>query len=341
MADDSDEPSDIPQGDEPVDLPDLSRVFKPYEDFQKQWASSIGRQLAQSPVFRLHVSKMIGKMNADLAALSGAKALHGQINKQLIATSELSKLTRQFNLATNFQPITNKIVTNLFKQYNSTWRKLFESIGDITARIYPENLRELRPPLEDLETLLVDEGIPLMWVPGAEIAEVLLAESDAPSRRRVMRQRWKGIVTDCESVINKADHPELRDAQLFALDCVRALREGHSSAAQALAANLLDSLMNHHFDKQTRVKLTKNEFKQKGIKFNMDDYRIRAALTFAPVWYAYAQYWPQNGDPIPREFGRHPSAHGVSRRQYTRINGVIGLMLATSVLRFFDMELPR
>lgn len=341
MADESDEPSDIPQNDEPVDLPDLSRVLKPYGDFQKQWASSMGRQLSQSPVFRLQIPNLIGKINADLAALSGATALYKQLNKQMVVTSGLSKLTKQFNLAASLQPITDKFVTNVLEQYNSTWRKLFESIGDVTARIYPENLRELRPPLEDLETLLVDEGIPLMWVPGAKIVEALLAESDASGRRRLMRERWKGIVADCESVVRTVDHPDLLDAQLFALDCVRALRDGHSSAAQALATNLLDSLMNQHFDKQTRVMLTKNEFKQKGIKFNVDDYHIRAAFTFAPVWYAYAQYWPQNGDPIPREFGRHPSAHGVSRRQYTRINAVVGLMLATSVLRFFDFELPR
>jgi hypothetical protein len=40
-------------------------------------------------------------------------------------------------------------------------------------------------------------------------------------------------------------------------------------------------------------------------------------------------------------FGRHPSVHGVSRAQYSRINAVISLMLVTSVLKFFNVELSR
>jgi hypothetical protein len=133
----------------------------------------------------------------------------------------------------------------------------------------------------------------------------------------------------------------LQDARGFALDVVRALRDGHVNAAQALAANLLDSLMRKHFDNASRVKLTKNDFKKKGVKFNLEDYKIRVAFTFAPVWYAHAKYRVEDGDPIPRTFGRHSSAHGVSRAQYSRINAIYGLMLVTSALKFFDIELAR
>ncbi|MFC7963218.1 hypothetical protein [Streptomyces cinereoruber] len=163
----------------------------------------------------------------------------------------------------------------------------------------------------------------------------------APSfRRRIIGQRWKGIVNDCETVLEGVGHPAIRDARSFALDAVHALRAGHTSAAQALGANLLDSLLQRHFNEATRVRLTKNDFKTKGIKFKLDDYKFKVACTFAPVWYAHAKYFPKNGDPIPRIFGRHPSAHGVSRTQYSRINAVYALMLVTSVIKFFDTELP-
>ncbi|MEV1092198.1 hypothetical protein [Streptomyces microflavus] len=78
-----------------------------------------------------------------------------------------------------------------------------------------------------------------------------------------------------------------------------------------------------------------------GIKIRLEDYKFRVACTFAPVWYAHAKYHPTNGDPIPCTFGRHSSTHGVSRTQYSRVNAVHALMLVTSVIKFFDVELSR
>ncbi|MFD9359889.1 hypothetical protein [Streptomyces sp. NPDC060031] len=196
------------------------------------------------------------------------------------------------------------------------------------------------PRLVELEALLIDEGIPLMWVPGPQTVRALLDAPDASARRRLIGQRWKGIAGDCEAVLVSVDHPRLKEDRDFALQAIAALRDGHIAAAQALAANLLDTLMQKHFDKATRIELTRNDFKAKGIKFKLDEYKVNVALTFAPVWHAHAKYFPQNGDPIPRVFGRHPSAHGVSRTQYSRVNTVYGLMLVTSVIKFFDVEMP-
>lgn len=227
------------------------------------------------------------------------------------------------------------------KQYLKQWQDLFESIGRTAARIYPENWDGITPPsTSDLETILIDEGIPLMWVPGPKVVEALSEVEDAPARRRIVGSRWKGIISDCEAVLKKIDHPDLLDERDFALDCVRAIRAGHSNPAQALAANLLDTAL-CHLDEKDRKELTNNRFKQEGVRFDWDDYLIREAFTFAPVWCAHARFFVKKGDTIPRTFGRHPSVHAVSRTQYKRINAVIGIMLVTSVLKFFDLELDR
>ncbi|MFD3662726.1 hypothetical protein ACFWVF_19315 [Streptomyces sp. NPDC058659] len=221
------------------------------------------------------------------------------------------------------------------------WHRVFASMAEAARGIYPENLRELTPGLDEMETLLVDEGIPLMWVPGPGTVQALLEAPDAATRRRLIGQRWKGIANDCEGVLDKVKHPDLEAARSFALDVVHALRDGHTSAAQALAANLLDSVLQRHLSQALRVELTRNDFKEKGVKFRLDAYKFKMACTFAPVWYAHAKYYAANGDAIPRTFGRHPSAHGVSKNQYSRINTVYALMLVTSVIKFFDTELPR
>lgn len=89
-----------------------------------------------------------------------------------------------------------------------------------------------------------------MWVPGPEIVEAIFKAEDASERRRVVGRRWKGIITDCEAVLEGVTYAGLEDERDFALDCVPALREGHTNAAQALAANLLDSVLRRCLDKE-------------------------------------------------------------------------------------------
>ena len=71
---------------------------------------------------------------------------------------------------------------------------------------------------------------------------------------------------------------------------------------------------------------------KKGQRFEIDDYTIRFAFAIAPVWAAYSTFWVSKGDPVPRTFTRHASAHAVSTAQYSRTNTVIALMLVTSLL---------
>jgi hypothetical protein len=221
------------------------------------------------------------------------------------------------------------------------WREIFSSLVTLSVEWFPPNLDAALPICEQLEVVLVDEGIPLAWVPCSDTIRAVSNAATAAERRRIIGRRWRGIAADCASVIAEVDHTELRDSRGFAIDCVRALQNGHSNAAQALAANLLDSLMQRHMTNARRVDLTRNELKKNGTRFDLDAHKLRVALTFAPVWYAHAKYRPDQGDAIPRVFGRHPTVHGVSRTQYSRINSIIGLMLVTSVLKYFDVELPR
>ncbi|WP_405861032.1 hypothetical protein OG407_23980 [Streptomyces sp. NBC_01515] len=220
-------------------------------------------------------------------------------------------------------------------------QEIFESLGYFDKRKFPENWDGVDgSSFKGLDSILIDEGIPLMWVPGAVTVEALLTAGSASDRRRIIGSRWKRIASDCEVVLHEIDHPKLLSERDFALDCVAALRDGHTNPAQSLAANLLDTVLGH-LDKSTRTQRTKNSFKQNGEKFDLDEHEFRAAFTFAPVWCAHATFWVDKGDSVPRTFGRHPSVHAVSRAQYSRINAIIGLMVVTSVLKFFDTQMLR
>jgi hypothetical protein len=230
--------------------------------------------------------------------------------------------------------------TEFLEQQHKQWDSLFESFRKLAEQFFPPNWKEVDyPDLDTIEAILVDEGIPLAWVPRQDILQALLDAPDAQTRRRIISRRWKRIVSDCEAVLNEVSHPDLQCHRPFAMEIVSTLRDGHASAAQALAANLIDSILRRNFDQDDMKSVTKN--KKGGKRFDLNTYRARVAFTLAPVWSAYAEYWQSQGDSIPQTFGRHPSAHAVSRRQYSRINAVIALMLVASVLGLLDWELIR
>jgi hypothetical protein len=142
-----------------------------------------------------------------------------------------------------------------------------------------------------------------------------------------------------EASLAEVSSGDLQPHCVFASDAVRALRDGHQAAAQALAANLLDSIIRQNVDLTLNKTVTATG--KKRARIDLDDYQIKTSFTMAPIWRAYEEYWESKGDPIPRAFGRHPSAHAVSRTQYSRINAVIAIMLVTSLLRLLDDGIGR
>ncbi|WP_205328600.1 hypothetical protein [Glycomyces sp. YM15] len=203
--------------------------------------------------------------------------------------------------------------------------------------------REARPPnwtgLSDIEVielnlLVVDEGIPVMWVPRVETLKALLDANSAIARRNLIGSRWRSISIDCLTVLESIQIRRLRQHVNFAASAVEALRNGHSDAAQALAANLLDTILK---DKHLEPHATKirDNWPDKKPGFKLADYRFKEGMTFAPVFRAHVHYKPKK-DPVPRYFARHASAHTVGRLQYCRVNAVYGIMIVTSLLKFLD-----
>ncbi|MFC8852932.1 hypothetical protein ACFT5D_07750 [Streptomyces sp. NPDC057144] len=305
----------------------LHLTLEPVMQFQRNWAknwvSPIQKMIQESAAFKLNLTSNFPVIVPPL-------------------TAHITQLQRQMQGMYAFNNSLRTLMESVNRAYAPQWERIFESLRDFTSRLFPENWEGVdRPRIEAFETLLIDEGIALMWVPGPKVLQALLDADTAVERRRIIGRRWKGITTDCEAVLDGVTHPNLQGARKFGLDCVRALQDGHTTPAQALAGNLLDSVLRSNFDDAARIEITRNNFKKNGVRFNLDDYKIRAAFTFAPVWCAHAKYRTEDGDPIPRTFGRHPTTHAVSRAQYSRINAVMGLMLVTSVIKFFDTDMAR
>ena len=132
----------------------------------------------------------------------------------------------------------------------------------------------------------------------------------------------------CIAELEGVKEPRLKEYVEFAVEAAESLRDGRWRASQALSANLMDSILNRSFDKASKKRLTDQK-----TRVGWEDYPIRSALVIGGIWGSYSEYWPSKGDPIPRRYTRHASAHGVSRRQYTRLNAVIALMHIVGLLK--------
>jgi hypothetical protein len=127
--------------------------------------------------------------------------------------------------------------------------------------------------------------------------------------------------------------PRLKHHVAFAYKAVDALLAGNPEAGQALAANLLDSILRKEFSSSDRRSITSQKD-----RLDIEDYPPRVALVLGGIWGAHGEFWPDHGDQIPLRFSRHASAHGVSKRQYSRINSTISLMHVTALLRVIQSD---
>jgi hypothetical protein len=239
-------------------------------------------------------------------------------------------------IAASIPPVDTKFLhnavamTRVMQAQQEQIAKIIQAALPLLDGMFPPNWKGVHGiETELIELIVLDEGIPLVAVPRAATVQLLIHAPDAQSRRSIVGRRWQSITTDCEASLSTYQRGDIADFVAFARKAVAALRGGHSEAAQALAANLLESLARQHFNADRIVIATAHKKKQ---RFEIDDYTIRFAFAIAPVWAAYSTFWPNSGDPVPRTFTRHASAHAVSTAQYSRTNTVIALMLVTSLL---------
>ncbi|MFJ4166860.1 hypothetical protein ACIPY5_15015 [Microbacterium sp. NPDC089698] len=230
-----------------------------------------------------------------------------------------------------------RLYTGLFSQLD--W------VADLTsglrlARIHlPPNWRlvDLEPKdIEDQVRTILEEGIPLAWVPSGRVIESLLNAGDAATRRRVIASNHKGILTGCEEVLTRiATKPALFYVDM-ARKAILALRDGHVEAAQSLATNVLDTLVNQHSMDALGV--------APGVMMNASSYEKfkkrswRLTLAVHPVTTIMRGRFTVHDR--PGGYRRNATSHAITRHQYNRINAVLAIMNATSLLACFVRDTP-
>ncbi len=363
--------SDEEYGDEPTDDPgedgeaeDRLELTPEQEEALRRTMESIRRSVTPKiklPTFRLPESTLrnlaamsrIAEAQQAMVASAIKPILDAQAawQKQYVAIN--SDIFKSHALAqSNLNLIASQLTKNLdfsiaesaariatqFTAHQATWlENIGPAIASMHASFYPPNLRTIEGlKFEEVEQVVMVDGIPLYGVPRTSTAEALIRADGASKRRDILGRRWKTISAECRDAVEGCSSAAVASYVPFAVAAIDALAAGHTEAAQALAGSLVDTILSSYFGKD-RYKYTPDK-KGKRTKDAYDEFSVRQFIAFAPMWQAYQQFFVTDGDKVPTTFSRNATAHTVSRRQFNRRNAVHGLMVACSLLYRLDEE---
>ena len=195
--------------------------------------------------------------------------------------------------------------------------QLFQQID----RLIPSNLHGVGN-LDAVASLALDEGIPLCWVPRAEIVTALIEANESVERQQILMARREDILDDCETVLRSIRH-ELSSQCSKAIE---ALRQGLDGPAQSHASNIVDSIVINGPGRATAVDSAHDDFDELPL------YLIRENLVLRPLVRTLTRWFPDSGDPPPKHFARHATSHAVGYTGvFDPLYALIGIMLATSL----------
>jgi hypothetical protein len=252
------------------------------------------------------------------------------LSQSLLPNSTLADLSAQVNETLRRSGPLREAIERLNRTLNPTWleqpRKLAETISrDFSSTVenisplveaWQEQLRapnwDRMPPLAAIQPIVLDEGIPLVWVPRSEIVMELAEADGAATHDQVLLTRSPEIAEDCATVLKDVTEPRLQDLTDLANVAVRALADGHSEPAQALAGNVFDSFLHDACRRGVMLAIdAKNKFPYKAGRKVMEvlgpdataaDFLNRCVMS--PIYAALEEFFP--GQPPLTQYSGMP-----------------------------------
>ncbi|MFP7761867.1 hypothetical protein [Marisediminicola sp. LYQ85] len=207
---------------------------------------------------------------------------------------------------------------------------------DLRRSALPANIASSSSAPEfELLRLWMDEGLPVAHVPRAETLDLLAAAQSAAARRSIYGQRWRGILNDCDALLDEATTTRTAAIVGQTKKAIIGIRSGHTDLAQAFAGNALDTAISQTFP----AKYYREWISSKSVG-DPESQSLRRFFMLAQLQAVHRRYVP--GDSVPSTFNRHATVHGVGLgRQYSRLNAVLAIAHLTSFVRFIEIEFSR
>lgn len=292
---------------------------------------------------------------ADLI-LDTRRALQDYRDKRLAEYTKMFEriINPMQDVFTNITRSVSTLTTNIVA-INQAFSRLYSSdfIGKITelaqtiakagqeaSRHFPDNW----PPGKLKECIaLCESGMPIVFIPRAELVSKLAAIKDTAAQKRFLLKHDKEIIDECRQKIAQVTILP-KDFQAHSTASLDAYESGNYRAAQSTACVTLDALLPLLLDmrqayKTNKGKLAERQVRELSQKLATD--LMRKPLTADTTLYAIACF-PllagaldsfQIGDrqSYKKHFNRHMTTHTVNHMQYKQSNALIALMTVTSL----------
>lgn len=181
--------------------------------------------------------------------------------------------------------------------------------------------------------LMREEGLGLAWAPSAPVLQHMLAAPDTDARKAVLMDREAQVLIDLDRALDQVQRDTLEDLRGAARQAIEAHRSGYFWASQALAAAGLTTAIHDHLGRKFWEARRDFAFEDPEEE-EVTKWRISAVL--GAIRTALEPYNVMAGDPVPRHFNRHASAHKVGAPQFTPQNSLTGIMLLVSTIAELD-----
>lgn len=181
----------------------------------------------------------------------------------------------------------------------------------------------------DLDAALgiASTGIPLAWIPSARLVSKL-QDSSGQEREYVLVSNLQVVSEDCIAVLSKVTDSRLQVFARMSVNAAVDLAGRNMWAAQALATNILNTLIRHM---QPSMGLATELDAPAHHLAGMESQALRQLCVLTPV--AAALTIDRSSDSSPTSFNLSATIHGVSLQQYSLFNALIAVMLVSSTLR--------
>lgn len=297
-----------------VMTPEFTASVQSAVQMQQQMARSVS--LAFAPLIE-NQAKIVQSSAIALTTLSEAvNALNVNIPPSLAAMTALSE-----QVVRVVTPTVQTLI-EAFSRYD------WAALADRLAAIIPSNWSS-DVEYEAALAILNDGGVPLVWVPRAEVVVLIVNAADEESRRVVLASKASWILADVRTCLDSANAaPALADHVRFVREAVDVFESGNVAASQTLATAVLDSLVLAHIGSHGAV----HKIVQPASDEVVASQFLRTAA-MSPLLSAYQSYWAHRGDPVPTRYNRHATVHSGSALQLNAPNAITALMLVASMLR--------